>query len=1790
MSANASAQTGPDLQEIQTEALGFQAIAGESKLRLLPSPWPNTALPPSTASLLSTASKKGIIAAAGPESVIVASTQSMRQAFSTPGAGGSNSKSFVPLLTLNIGMRVSQVVFSADENYLVISAEIGGGLAVYSVPSLMEGRTQPAFELSTHGSSLRTIIANPTTEKSDFFAVVTVSGELKIANLSSCQFIGGPQGQTMNDGVTCVSWSTRGKQLVAGLGNGTCVQMTPEGGITAEIPRPNNLEGDQHVTSISWLENDLFLVAHTSSAFHHENASCTVFHIITRQKSPQTIFTFQKLPEPCPSFGTSRQPPYTFMRRLKDFPPNLQDLVIVVSTAAPDVGLISRSKIPLTNDFPEDEIKNVFTTTTMANDARRAQLPMTEDFTDTSAIGVALDLSSTEKVKRPLPGEDMDESPGPLPGLMVLNNEGVLSFWWLVYADSIRQGLNYPGLTLQSNQDQGRPQAAAQQESTFGGASSNPTPARSQPPFGDSTTSAGNVGNVFDTPVASTFGVASRAGSAGFGTSSALGKPQSPWAINVSSNAASHSATPAFGQPAFGNRSTIGANAQGATFGMAGGIGSRASPWATQTSGTSGTILGQTGSLGMRSGNAFGSGPTGNMFGPGPTAALSSAPFSSFANSPGFAAAAAQSRNGGGFATGTTESVFGTGMDTDVSFGETPKQSGETSKALKNDGFVFETSFKGDGTAAKDLPEPSNNASTSLFGADFGDSLEKPPKLPATPPVQEEKMDDSLTDDENSSLGSPIQQEPMIPTTKPSTSKIQSPVTIPPSNGGFIGTQAQSRVTPALVESSAPATSAFGKPTPITTTPKESPRKSDEVPRPPIESTPTPVIKRESREDELVILKGLSTPTSELSLPPESTSKVSYAAGDTSSSSKSSFDDAPLPPDFLPSKSKIDISKETPQSTLTPPALDDHDGLEDDEGSGVDVAQDISPITDPNQSPRITPWSSYRADLDKSPPGGLFTKVSRQQSRETKPLFGEVRQMSIPYLPQPPKMQESPRSPSPVRNTLRGDGVRPVNQRSISAPGQPSKSVANAKTASGQSALKNSTLPPFNDQQQHERVHPLVQKSQEADEEQDLSDREDERIREELATEVEATKTLEPFVAHQDYIGTISKPGVPGQIETVYRDINSMIDTLGFNARSLTAFIRGQSELYQEGGRSRKDLETGDWCLLEIEDLGVIGGQLREQLEEGRLTAVQEKFCECRILRQALHKIRSKRYEISNIVNASSDPKQIEARNSVSLNPKQISIQNRLRKEFSDILKHIADAEERISLLRAKLAFMETGNGKKSPLKIPTVEAVTNTIKKMTTMVEKRNLDIDILETQMRKLRFSSVNSDGRESSSFLGSPASTIKSSLKNSCMSIQGEPNSISDNLSGLLRRSLGEKESTRNRMSRVTSQEAENYRLKVEQRKAVNEMVKKAVLSSGPKIRKLGRWPKLKDDTLALFLSGIDMNLKRSSLFGVRWIGMLCGIATAMLKRQNIFFSIVQHLTAVAMYAPDNSRRARTKLETNMYTLSDYEHLEVLTPTEERAGQRPVKSKRNSLRGGNIGNAGTISGTRIFKTRKRRDGKIFRAVEYIDPAGVMDETKEMLLWLLNHPNLVSLVAVVQDANVGSTAKSYAVWEDCNRGTLNRLLWHGAGQAQIELPESICWHVLDGISKALLWLHYGRKHAFPYASDMSHDDGWQPITITEITPANIYFTASRGNETYGDVKLGGFRSARVHSSEKSTIGINPGWVKENSPYMPPVSTNVPLKYACGDQKWLTECVELGGPERRERNIGSIGHLGTRS
>ena len=1119
-------------------------------------------------------------------------------------------------------------------------------------------------------------------------------------------------------------------------------------------------------------------------------------------------------------------------------------MILVVSTASTDVGLFTRATVPLTNATDTQKITNTFTATVIADDARCASLPIQTagEGADTSCIGVALDLSSNEKVKRPMPQqEEIEETSGPLPGLMVLNEEGILTSWWVVYADSVRQNTTYPGLVHGASQ-QPQPQAP-QQDQSFARSDFKPASSFSQPSFG---------GNAFSKPPAPGFGTPSMPASSfvsPFGTSSGLGKPQSPW------GSALQNTSTTFGQPAFGSSSAAGMTSQGAAFGAAGG--NRVSPWGTQPVGSasaSGSIFGQTGGLGSGAGTAGAA----SAFG---IPAASTGGFASFANAPGFAATAAQGGGGGSvLGKAKTDESLGSGMETDKVLGESPRKPEASLGLFNGEGFKLGSIFKGDGTAANDLPKPPVDTSASLFGGNFVQSLGEAEKDIPTATGQEAQMNDNMSDYGSKDV-SPIEREATSLFSQPTVPESQFPSLAQPTNGGLFGTQAQTKNPPAVVESAAPSISSPEKPAATSTTPQDTPRKTGE-------SAPLQIIKSESEDDNKSLDQIFKSPTKD-PLPPEATSKVSYAAGDTSNSSKTSAEDAPLPPDFLPPKKG---SKDPRASPLEQPLVpledkqddrsddneededrsddeerlddegegridEDEEGrLDDDEGSGVDVAQELSPLTDPTQSPKISPESSFGVLAEKSPLNERFGKVQQDQPRQgKKTLFGEVGSTSPAFslLPPVPKEQGSPRSPSPIRPLLTADTLRPDHTRSFSAPGRPATAIAARRKALSKMTNEGVSQRSQDEKRNQERDLRVSRQAQKAaEEEQSLSDREDEKVREELATEVEPTRDLETFLAHQDYVGAIKKAGIPGQIEALYRDINSMIDTLGLNARSLKAFVMGHTEFYKEGDRSLEDLETTDWSISEVQDLRVLEGQLFEKLEDGRIADVPATLSACREMRKELHTMRCKRQEITKAIGAAAKSEQSEAEaiQSPPLDLSQTTTQHELRRDFSRVQKQLAEAEEAISMLRVRLASQDKkSNGKTRAAKKPTVEAVTNTIKKMTSMVEKKNLDIDVLEVHMRRLGFAPALHE--TSTPEKKSPA---RRSLGNSFSSRSFTPKSSSNGVSPYANGLPGSSLRKSITMNNIPSEAVEKYKTKLQHRKAINAIIQKTYMESGPRVR--------------------------------------------------------------------------------------------------------------------------------------------------------------------------------------------------------------------------------------------------------------------------------------------------------------------------------------------------------------------
>ncbi|KAL7270558.1 hypothetical protein RUND412_006732 [Rhizina undulata] len=517
-----------DPQDVSTENLGFLALNGETKVKLLPQGFSSDNLPSSSSSLLAIANRAGLFAAAGSSTLIVGTTASLREAFSSP-----PDTTYTPQLSIPLTASVSHLAFNADESHLVLGAS-SGGLAIYSVNDLTSSQhnPKPIFELGTNGVGFREVKPNPVSP--EFVAVVLANGEARMINLNERNFITGPSGsQVLRTDVGTAAWSARGKQIVCGLSDGTGYQMTPEGEEKAILPSVPGLE-NHFISSIVWLETNVFITTHTPVPTGTDENLDSVFHILTRSGS---AYEYRKLPDPAPPYGMSRPPPYFYHVQIKQYGPNLKNMIIFANTCASEVGLVSRFSLALPGDpeIPAD----TFTCTSIGEDARRAQLPLAkEDSTDTSPIGMVLDLSAKDNVKRPVGGEEIDESPGPLPILMVLNNEGLLCAWHVIYNDAIEKREKYPEMMIYDTQEQlphTTPKAVIPEASPFSTATQGAAFARG-PGFGSGANSAATSSHGFAPPVKSVFGQPA------FGAPSSLGSGQS-----------------AFGQPAFGAPSPLGA-------------------------------------------------------------------------------------------------------------------------------------------------------------------------------------------------------------------------------------------------------------------------------------------------------------------------------------------------------------------------------------------------------------------------------------------------------------------------------------------------------------------------------------------------------------------------------------------------------------------------------------------------------------------------------------------------------------------------------------------------------------------------------------------------------------------------------------------------------------------------------------------------------------------------------------------------------------------------------------------------------------------------------------------------------------------------------------------------------------------------------------------------------------------------------------------------------------------------------------------------------------------------------
>ncbi|KAI4930553.1 uncharacterized protein J4E92_004385 [Alternaria infectoria] len=1399
-------EAGPEVPEVETEHLGFKVLnqgkQGPKKVKILPRPWPADNLPPACANLLSVASKPALLAAAGPNILVIASTDSVRSAFQNKTIADDIANAddprleerdidvvadFTPDITISTP-NLRHVAFSADGDFLVTSDEADGGVAAYNVASVVsQGKKDADTKLATD-APVRALLPNPSPEFEQYFAIVLDNGKLEICDVEK-----GVKKTIREAHVNCAAWSARGKAVVSGSIDGTCAIHMTAGDLRGIVPRPPDVDENYEVTGVSWLKTEEFLAVYSLKDQDQDNPEQKKYSVIKSAKGWGSFtyhsFVWDPLPE---AFEAPRRqlPARISSTRLQNWKPDLDDMLIMTSSHADSIAILASTSNKIS---PDQETCNELMMVNV-DDTKKAQVPRTaygDEEMDSVFIGEALDLSSKEKILRPIPAlEEINEAPWPLPAYMALTHEGLLAAWWVMWNKSIEAGERYPGLIFKSEATQHAPSStprASTPASKLPVATSTPFSKSMGTPGTPGTAGIphfGNAGNGFGTPTpalmkpqppgfgtpgfgtaatnlpAPTFG---KPAQPSFGAPSSIGKPPQP-----AFGAPSAIGTPA--KPAFGAPSAVGA---GSGFGAVGGMGGKASPWGAAS---------QTPESKSNPFSAAAGGSSG--FAQFKTAGGSNS-FSSFGSNN-----SAQAGSGfGALGQGQQKSGFG-GLKTEPSFGSTVTVGSGTGSSLPS----WANTPAQQSSSIFGQPDKSsfNTASFESKDSDASEANDRK-RDEATPTPQAQPSQGLFGLAGGFKLGTTFASD--------GTAKDDPAKPAAPANGSFFGSDFSNMLGKTGMKP--PATPASENPPNwVSTTPASPPKQKSLFPSDtPAKESATPKAAPPVQEP--------ATPVDDAPLPPDFTK-----------AKPAKTEDAPLPPDFintkLPNSTSDDlpplagspgVEVEAPSSSGDVSPIDnedeeEHDHDHDDESEEDDDEEGFSDEEDDEEVEEVD--DTYPPNKTTKPQAAKAGTWSFQDS------VNQSRQF-FPPAPTPPTMKsgatsQSGSSASPAQPSLFAQASKPAaNQPSFSGSSlfgqQPNKGPFSGKPDQSSMSAKPNFPPPTNRAQDLRspsparsssasrlRREPLVAPGASLSSSMqgskpptpqpqvsDLEDEEDERIRAQLAQPIEPSRDLEEFVAYQNYTGgkSPSKTGHAAQIELIYKDINGMVDALGWNARSIKSFT--QYHLQPQAGhqidrRMLDDVQDqgphGSWfenfTLCEIQALRSLEDQLEQELDAGRVQDVLLKLTQLARLLHDKAKLMTRLNDIRRQIINRKDPEKAEALRKAPL-PKELADgQKALRNDYAQLLTSLRKAEDAVAVLRSRLVSHNAQNG--STKSVPSMEAVKKTVLRLANLAEQKNNDILVLEAQLRKIGLADSSRPSSSSSRNAGTPRRSRGTDLRRS------------------------------------------------------------------------------------------------------------------------------------------------------------------------------------------------------------------------------------------------------------------------------------------------------------------------------------------------------------------------------------------------------------------------------------------
>ncbi|QRW18076.1 nucleoporin [Rhizoctonia solani] len=235
--------------------------------------------------------------------------------------------------------------------------------------------------------------------------------------------------------LTSISWSVRGKQIVAGTRGGDLVQFTPEGERKQTIPPPPSLSSPQSVVSVLWLENTVFHVVYGNPTSDPSDPTheYEVYNILFDSKANSANYV--KFIDPSPPYGVASRLSCRHYARLVGWEP-AKHLIFVADGPSTDVGAIACLNQSEIEGKPSPWV------TLEVDETSRIALPMDDEMNETSIMGFDLDLTATEPISNSQEaGDDAVPSP-PSPILHLYTSAGLVISYHVLNS----RGDKYPGM------------------------------------------------------------------------------------------------------------------------------------------------------------------------------------------------------------------------------------------------------------------------------------------------------------------------------------------------------------------------------------------------------------------------------------------------------------------------------------------------------------------------------------------------------------------------------------------------------------------------------------------------------------------------------------------------------------------------------------------------------------------------------------------------------------------------------------------------------------------------------------------------------------------------------------------------------------------------------------------------------------------------------------------------------------------------------------------------------------------------------------------------------------------------------------------------------------------------------------------------------------------------------------------------------------------------------------------------------------------------------------------------